>query len=86
MLALRISHVDEEVWQEHDAALLNLRDPAVGITTVTSYELGASYWHAGRFRASCNYVVNRISGTTPEVKSLGTSTEQELLFRLGIAL
>ena len=86
MLALRISHVDEEVWQETDAALLNLRDPAVGVTTVTSYELGINYWHARAFRATCNYAVNRISGTTSEIKSLGTSTEQELLLRLGIAL
>ncbi len=86
MLALRVSHVDEEVWQETDAALLNLRDPAVGVTTVTSYELGISYWHARAFRATCNYVVNRISGTTAEVKSLASSTEQELLLRLGIAL
>ena len=86
MLALRVSHVDEEVWQETDAALLNLRDPAVGVTTVTSFELGINYWHARAFRATCNYVVNRISGTTAEIKSLGTSTEQELLLRLGIAL
>jgi hypothetical protein len=86
MLALRVSHIYEEVWQETDAALLNLRDPAVGVTTVTSYELGINYWHARAFRATCNYVVNRISGTTPEVKSLASSTEQELLLRLGIAL
>jgi Phosphate-selective porin O and P len=86
MLALRVSHVDEEIWQETDAALLNLRDPAVGVTTVTSYELGINYWHARAFRATCNYVVNRISGTTAEIKSLGMSTEQELLLRLGIAL
>jgi Phosphate-selective porin O and P len=86
MLALRISHVDEEVWQETDATLLNLRDPSVGITRVTSYELGVNYWHARAFRATCNYLVNRISGTTPEVRSLGVSTEQELLLRLGITL
>ena len=86
MLALRVSHVDEEVWQETDAALLNLRDPAVGVTAVTSYELGINYWHARAFRATCNYVINRISGTTAEVRSLASSTEQELLVRLGIAL
>jgi hypothetical protein len=86
MLAVRISHVSEEIWQETDAALLNLHDPAVGTTRVTSYELGINYWHARAFRATCNYVVNRISGTTAEIESLGTSTEQELLLRLGFAL
>jgi hypothetical protein len=86
MLALRISHLDEEVWQETDAALLNLRDPAVGVTQVTSFELGANYWRARAFRATCNYVLNHVSGTTAEVKSFGTSTEHELLFRLAIAL
>jgi phosphate-selective porin O/P len=86
MLALRVSHVAEEVWQETDAALLNLHDPAVGVTTVTSYELGINYWHARALRATCSYVINRISGTTPEVKSFSSSTEQELLLRLGIAL
>ena len=86
MLAVRVSHIDEEVWQETDAALLNLRDPSVGVTTVTSYELGVNYWHARAFRATFNYVVNRLSGTTTEITSLGSSTEQELLLRLGIAL
>jgi hypothetical protein len=86
MLALRVSHIDEEVWQETDAALLNLRDPAVGVTTVTSYELGINYWHARALRATCNYAINRISGTTSEVRSSSSSSEQELLLRLGIAL
>lgn len=86
MLALRVSHLDEEVWQETDAALLNLRDPSVGVTQVTSYELGINYWHARAFRATCNYVVNHISGTTAEVQSLGVTTEQELLLRLAITL
>jgi hypothetical protein len=86
MLALRVSHIDEEVWQETDAALLNLGDPAVGVTQVTSLEVGANYWHARAFRATCNYVLNRISGTTAEVKSLGEATEHELLLRLAIAL
>ena len=86
MLALRISHVDEEVWQERDAALLNLRDPAVGITVATSYELGLSYWHARTFRASCNYVFSHVSGNTTQIRTLESPGEQELLFRLGIAL
>jgi hypothetical protein len=86
MLAARVSHLDEEVWLETDAALLNLRDPSVGVTVVTSYELGLNYWHARAFRASFNYVINHISGTTAEVASRGVSTEQELLLRLAITL
>jgi hypothetical protein len=86
MLALRVSHLDEEVWLETDAALLNLRDPSVGVTQVTSYELAVNYWHARAFRATGSFIVNQLSGTTPEVRSLGTSTEEELLLRLAFAL
>jgi hypothetical protein len=86
MLALRVSHLDEELWQETDAALLNLRDPAVGITQVTSFELGLNYWIAGRFHATGSYALNHFSGTTHQITTFKSPTEQELLVRLGIAL
>jgi Phosphate-selective porin O and P len=86
MLALRASHLDEELWQETDAALLNLRDAAVGITQVTSVELGLNYWVAGRFHATCSYALNHFSGTTRQITTFKSPTEQELLLRLGIAL
>jgi hypothetical protein len=86
MLALRLERLDEQVTYQPDAAMLDLRDPAVGKTNVTSLELAASYWHTKRFRASLNYVFNHLRGDTQQMRALSSPNVHEIGLRLGIAL
>jgi hypothetical protein len=86
MLAARVERLDESITEGADAAALNLGNPAAGRTTVTSYELGVNGWYSKRFRATANYVANHFGGDTPFVNKLASRWEQELLFRLAIAL
>jgi len=86
MLAFRAEYLSEDVTLESDASALALKDSAVGHTGVTSYELGVNYWHSKRFRATLNYIFNRFTGDTGQIKKLASPNEQEILFRFGIAL
>jgi Phosphate-selective porin O and P len=86
MLAFRVERLHEELTLESDAAGLNLKDPSVGTTSVTSYELGINYWHSKRYRATFNYVYNHIEGDTLQVAALKNPNVQELTFRFAIAL
>jgi hypothetical protein len=86
MLAFRIEYLDETISEESDAAAAMLADPVLGQTKVMVYELGVNYWHSKRFRATFNYLLNRFSGDTPQIKKLKSPNEQEFLFRLAIAL
>jgi hypothetical protein len=69
-----------------------LGDPNLGHLTLTSLQLGATYWYTKRFRAMFNYVLDSFGGDTDAVgKTLagalgGGLTEHEFLFRLAIAL
>jgi hypothetical protein len=86
MLALRFERLHEELTLESDAAALNLKDPSVGTTSVSSYELGINYWHSKRYRATFNYVFNHIEGDTAQVTALKNPNVQELTFRFAVAL
>jgi phosphate-selective porin len=88
MLAARLDYLDETVSESSDAAALMLGSPVTGTTKLTALTLGVNYWHSKRFRATANYVLNHFDGTTPYVTTLKgkSANEQELLFRLAIAL
>ena len=84
MIALRYEHLDETVSDPNTKG-----SQAIGRTVVDSGELGINYWHSKRFRLTFNYVVNhfdRGSEATPLLKSFPSPWEQEILFRLAIAL
>jgi hypothetical protein len=81
MLAARL-----DVLREGLATDGALASALYGNTRLTALTLGANYWHSKRFRATFNYVLNRFGGDTAAVKKLASRTEQEFLFRLGIAL
>lgn len=65
-----------------------LGDPNLATTRITSGSLGASYWYGRRVRASMNYVLAVLSGTTENVKTLAAAGkyEHELLFLVGMNL
>jgi hypothetical protein len=88
MLAVRLDYLNETISEESDAAALMLGSPVTGRTKLTALALGANYWHSKRFRATANYVLNHFDGDTPYVTTLAakSANEQELLFRLAIAL
>ena len=86
VLLLRYEHLDETLGEDATAAALNLGNKYLGRTKVDSGELGINYWHSRRYRATFNYVVNHFAGDTAFLKSLPSPYEQELLFRLAIAL
>jgi phosphate-selective porin len=86
MIAARLDYLNETISEGTEAAALMLGSPVTGDTKLTALTLGVNYWHSKRFRATFNYVLNHFDGTTPYVKNLKSDTEQEFLFRLGIAL
>jgi hypothetical protein len=86
MLALRVERLDEDLTHEADAAALDLPNPEIGSTVVTSVHLGITYCHARRLRASLNVGVNHLSGTNPRLASLADSNLAELALRLGVVL
>lgn len=89
MLALRYEHLDESLSESSTAMMLALGNKAVGKTVVDSGELGVNYWHSKRFRATFNYVLNhfdRGAGASATLKGFASAWEQELLFRLAVAL
>jgi phosphate-selective porin len=89
MVAARYEHLDENVTSEANAATVVPDSPALGKTVVDSGELGVNYWHSKRFRATFNYVVNHFgqgSDANGTLQALTSPWEQELLFRLAVAL
>ncbi len=86
MLAIRYEHLDETLSNDAVSAALNLGNKSVGRTTVDAGELGINYWHSRRYRATFNYVLNHFGGDAPFITSLPSAYEQELLFRLAMAL
>ena len=86
MLALRYEHLDETLSNDAASAALNLGNKSVGHTKVDSGELGLNYWHSKRYRATFNYVVNHFGGDAPFITGLPSAYEQEILFRLAVAL
>ncbi len=88
MVAVRYEHLDEDLTADADVTGLG---NVLGITNgtktkVDSYELGVNYWHSKRFRATFNYVLNHFGGDTLLIRNLGSKNENEILFRLAVAL
>jgi hypothetical protein len=86
VVLLRYEHLDETLSEDATAAALNLGNKSVGRTKVDSGELGITYWHSRRARTTFNYVVNHFGGNAPFITTLPSAYEQELLFRLAVAL
>ncbi|HVZ88232.1 MAG TPA: porin, partial [Polyangia bacterium] len=89
MLAARYEHLDESVSEDVGAATTMPGAPAIGKTVVDSGELGINYWHSKRFRATANAVINHFgqgNNANATLKALASPYEEELLFRLAIAL
>lgn len=57
---------------------------------MTSFELGVNYWYSKHFRATVNFILNRLDGNVKAIDNAqtknGGKTEDELLFRLAAAL
>src|SRR5438552_19027281 len=98
MIAARLERLDMNITS---ASGNNFGIGSVGCTTcmtptgsetaITSIELGVNYWYSKRFRATFNYVLNVLDGTSASIASAkaangGNSDEHELLFRLAVAL
>ncbi|HEY3357821.1 MAG TPA: porin [Polyangia bacterium] len=91
-LLARLEHLDEEITSD-TAANAN---PLAGHTTLTSLQLGATYWYTKRFRAMVNYDLNAFGGSADGAPTPMTVTtwsklnwnhfEHELLVRLAFAL
>lgn len=67
------------------------RNPNVGKTHVVSPVLGINYLYTRRFRATVNYALSLVHGTTATVAggwqaNGGRAIEREMLFRLGMEL
>lgn len=86
VVSLRYEHLDETLGEDATATALKLGNKAVGQTKVDSGELGLTYWHSKRARATFNYVVNHFGGNAPFITALPSPYEQEILFRLALAL
>jgi len=66
-----------------------LGDPNLATTRIMAASLAMSYWYGRRVRASLDYVLTFVSGTTENVKRIGATTgksEQELLLLLAMGL
>jgi hypothetical protein len=81
MLAARLDVLREGLAPDGAVA-----SPLAGNTKVTALTLGANYWHSKRWRTTFNYVLNRFGGDTTAIGKLAARTEQEFLFRFGVAL
>jgi hypothetical protein len=91
MVAFRYEHLDENVtgFPFPVGTVIAPDASAYGKTVVDAAELGVNYWHSKRFRGTFNYVLNHFgqgSDASGIVKNLASPWEQELLFRLAIAL
>ena len=66
-----------------------LADPNLGTTRMVSASLALNYWYGRRVRASVDYVVSFLSGSTENVTTLKATdgkSEQELLLLLAMGL
>ena len=87
-LLARFERLDERITSNTP----ELADPNVGRTTVTSLQVGVTYWYTKRYRAMVNYVFNNFEGDSRAVSATtwgnlgGGHNEHEVLFRLGVAL
>jgi hypothetical protein len=66
-----------------------LGDPNLATTRITAASLAVNYWYGRRVRASLDYVLTFVGGTTENVKAIGATTgksEQELLLLLAMGL
>jgi len=87
MVAFRYERLEEALSQPAGSPeLVGLPNPAQGQTKLSVYELGINAWLSKRYRFTFNYLLNRFGGDTPYLRSLTSMTEQEFLFRFGIAL
>jgi hypothetical protein len=89
MVAARYEHLDENVTEQANAVTIMPESVAVGKTEVDSGELGVNYWHSKRFRATANLILNHFgqgSEANGTLKALASPYEEEILFRLAVAL
>ncbi len=88
MVAFRYEHLDEDLTADTDVqGLGGILNPGNGTKTkVDSWELGVNYWRSKRFRATVNGIVNHFGGDTALIRGLASKNEEELTFRLAIAL
>jgi hypothetical protein len=84
MLAARGELLKEDLTST--AAILG--DPNLATTRIVEATAAVNYWYGRRVRASANYVLTVVSGTTERVKSIVAAGkyEHELLFLLGVTL
>jgi phosphate-selective porin len=63
-------------------------DPNLATTRLVTATLGVNYWYGRRVRATLNYALTFLSGTTENIKDLQakSKTEQELLLLLAMGL
>ena len=82
-LLARFERLDERITSNTP----ELADPNVGRTTVTSLQVGVTYWYTKRYRAMVNYVFNNFEGDSRAVSATtwgnlgGGHNEHEVLFR-----
>ena len=77
-----------EMLQEDLTSPSNNADPNLATTRLVTATLGLNYWYGRRVRATLNYGVTFLSGTTENIKMLQATskTEQEVLLLLGMGL
>jgi hypothetical protein len=91
MIATRVERLDARI-----KSAMPMGGPSIGDsssndqTAMTSWEVGLNYWYSKRFRATVNGILNWIDGNAAGVASAKTKNggkmEDELLFRLAVAL
>jgi hypothetical protein len=84
MLAAR----GEFVKQDLTSTQAILGNPNLATTRVVAATASATYWYGRRVRASFNYALTTVSGTTERVKSIVAAGkyEHELLFLVGMTM
>jgi len=66
-----------------------LGDPNLATTRIVAASLAVNYWYGRRVRASLDYVLTFVGGTTENVKMIGATTgktEQEILLLVAMGL
>ena len=77
----------ELLKEDLSSTVPSLGDPNLATTRVVEVLAGLNYWYGRRVRASVNYVVSVMSGTSENVKVLAANGwEHELLFLVGTSL
>lgn len=87
---LMVTARGEVLKEDLTSSRQQLADPNLATTRVVSASLALNYWYGRRVRASVDYVVSFLSGSTENVTTInandGKSGEQELLLLLGMGL